>query len=281
MSILFCVNNLAGQTTTNNISSIPTNLTIINQTNQTTALMIAAIGVLGAVFGVLASGLATYYIERLKIKNMDIQRMQQAYYQLYSRRYLYLQNYASYFMNFISLEYSYSLRDYGDRFPEKIIIKGTEYNTKNTEIDPQKIEYFVKRADELSMILAQSKKEVWEVIGQIKLLFVDTDDSINNIKEFAEKFGAFEEEMIREQEQGLIEFKFEVLPRGKLIITSDWPKAKKITLKDVYINKFDEIFNVLLVHMQNELDKEKENAKKPRYWQLILEKLNHLFNQHS
>lgn len=207
--------------------------------------------------------------------------MQQAYYQLYSRRYLYLQNYASYFMNFISLEYSYSLRDYGDRFPEKIIIKGTEYNTKNTEIDPQKIEYFVKRADELSMILAQSKKEVWEVIGQIKLLFVDTDDSINNIKEFAEKFGAFEEEMIREQEQGLIEFKFEVLPRGKLIITSDWPKAKKITLKDVYINKFDEIFNVLLVHMQNELDKEKENAKKPRYWQLILEKLNHLFNQHS
>jgi hypothetical protein len=243
--------------------------------------MIAAIGVLGAVFGALASGLATYYIEKLKIKNIDIQQMQQAYCQLYGRRYLYLQNYASYFMNFISLEYSYALRDYGERFPEKIIINDMEYNTKNTEIDPKKIEYFVKRSDELSMILAQSKKEVWEVIGQIKVLFVDTDSKINNIKDFAEKFGAFEEEMIREQEQGLIELKFEILPRDRLIITSDWPKEKKITLKDMYINKFDEMFNALLVHMQDELEKEKENSKKPRYWRLILEKVNLLFYQHS
>jgi hypothetical protein len=266
--------SLAGQTTiTSNISSIPANLTIVNQTNQTTALIIATIGVLGAISGALASGLAAYYIEKLKIDDTKRQRMQQAYYQLYGRKCLYLQNYASYFMNFILLEYSYALRDYGERFSETIKIKGKEYRTKNTEIDPQKVEYFVKRSDELSMILAQSKNEVWEIIGQIKLLFTDTDEEISKIKDFAEKFGIFEEELIKEQENGSIEFEFSVLPRDKLSITSDWPSAKKEMLKDDYINKYDELFDALLANLQNEIEKEKKNTTKLHCWQLIIEKI--------
>jgi len=58
--------------------------------------VIAAIGAFSAIFGALAGGLATYIIEKSKMKNIDAQRRQQIYSQLNGRKQTYLQCYVSY-----------------------------------------------------------------------------------------------------------------------------------------------------------------------------------------
>jgi hypothetical protein len=194
-------------------------LTIINQIATTNTWIIAAIGALGAIFGALAGGLATYIIENLKIKNTDAQRRQQAYSQLYGRKGTYLQCCVSYFVNFIALEKSIAMHDFGLRIPETIALGGIVYSTKNI-IEPQIPNVLFAKSDEFALRLSQSRQDVWEVIGLIKLLFTDTDDKIRAIEDFDKKFDPFEDEIRNDQENGLIEFQYEELPHSRLDITT-------------------------------------------------------------
>lgn len=261
--------SLIGQATlANSISSIPTNLTIVNQTTPTDTWIIAAIGAFGAIFGALAGGLATYIIERLRIKNMDCQRRQQAYSQLYGRKLAYVQCYVSYFMNFIALEKSLALMDFGLRNPERVAINGTEYLTSSIEFDHELSGALIAKSDEFALRLAQSRQDLWEVIGLVKLLFTNTDDLIRDIKILDDTFETFEEEIKTDRERDLIEFRYELLPHTRLNITTSWPETKETSLKNNYINRLDEKFNNLLNYLENEIKRELEDAKKKHWWQL-------------
>jgi hypothetical protein len=55
------------------ISTLPANITIVNQMAATNTWIIAAIGALGAIFGALSGGLANYMIERRK-RQFDLKK---------------------------------------------------------------------------------------------------------------------------------------------------------------------------------------------------------------
>lgn len=198
---------------------------------------------------------------------MDIQRRQQAYSQLNGRKRTYLQYNVSYFMNFIALEKSFAFRDFGLRIPEKITLGGNEYLTKSIEFDPQLPKVFLDKSDEIVLRLAQSRQDVWEVIGLIKLLFTDTEDKIKNIEDFDDKFVIFEDEIKNDKERGLIEFQYELLPHSRLNITTSWPKTKETKLREEYIKIFDKKFDDLLDYLKNQIQEERKSAKKKHWWQ--------------
>lgn len=228
---------------------------------------IAAIGALGAILGALAGGRATYIIEKLKIKNIDAQRRQQIYSQLNGRKRTYLQCYASYIMNFIALEKTFALMDFSLRIPERITINGIEYLTNSLVFDPQLPKELKATCDELTLRLAQSRQEVWEAIGLIKILFTNTEDMITDIENFDKKFETLESEIKSDSERGLIEFQYEQLPHSKLNVTTSWPESKETKLREEYINIFDRKFENLLDHLKSEINREQENATEIEWWQ--------------
>jgi hypothetical protein len=59
------------------------------------ALTPAIVGIIGAVLGACAGALGTYYIEKLKIKNIDSQKRQQVYCQLLGLKFVLSQVYSS------------------------------------------------------------------------------------------------------------------------------------------------------------------------------------------
>ena len=252
----------------NGISSIPTNLTIVNQITPTNTWIIAAIGAIGAIFGALVGGLATYIIEKSKIKNLDAQRRQQTYSQLYGRKQAYVQCYVSYFMNFIALEKSFALRDFGLRIPERVTINGNDYLTSSIERDNRISGELLAKSDDFALRLAQSRQDLWEIIGLVKLLFTNTEDLIGDIKNLDDAFETFEDEIKNDQERGLIEFQYELLPHTRLNITTSWPKTKENILREDYINGLDGKFNDLLNYLETEIKIELEDAKKKHWWQI-------------
>jgi len=240
---------------------------VLAQLAEPNTWIVAAIGAVGAIFGALAGGLATYMIERSKDKDINIQRRQQAYSQLNGRKATYVQSIVSYYMNFIALEYSYAIRDFGMRIPGRITIDGKEYLTKSIVFDPQTLKMFLNKSDELALKLAQSRQDVWEVIGLIKLLFTNTDAMIKDIDDFDKKLVIFEDELKSDKEKGLIEVTYELLPHDRLDITSSWPKIKEAKLREDYIKIFDKKFDDLLDYLKSQIQAEQESAKKKHWWQ--------------
>jgi hypothetical protein len=202
--------SLIGQATlASGISSIPTNLTIVNQIAATNTWVIAAIGALGAIFGALAGGFATYYIEKLKIKNMDAQRMQQAYSELmgrkeeaYSlllgRKHTMLQFYASYYslyiksqswlyhgkllaFNNIDIESDELVRVIEHRKTGNLIqedldkailyIREKFYSEVDTSPDVKEGLRTRQKSEDLQLELGRSAERVFEILGKIKILF--------------------------------------------------------------------------------------------------------------
>jgi hypothetical protein len=168
--------NLIGQVAqASNIGALPINLTILNQLPTTNTWIIAAIGVIGAILGALASGLEMYSIERLKIKDTNTQKRRQVYSQLKGRKRLCLQYYATYYTNLISLEKSLALQTWGLGFSHPHL---TEEGKKKLEIEINKnreiSEKLSTKSDDLALGLAKSGQEMWETIGLIRVLFPDT-----------------------------------------------------------------------------------------------------------
>jgi len=165
-------------------------LTVVNQIAATNTWIIAAIGALGAIFGALAGGFATYCIEKLKIKNMDAQRMQQAYSELMGHKYMILQIYDSYFNSFIGSELlnrcSYitaiSEVDYShitEITKNDINKRERAINQNINDIIKDSTEYkFAMEADnrcrELELKLGESYERLWTTIGLIQVVFSDT-----------------------------------------------------------------------------------------------------------
>ena len=165
-------------------------LTIANQIAATNTWIIAAIGAFGAVLGALAGGLATYCIEKLKIKNMDAQRMQQAYSELMGHKYMILQIYDSYFNSFIGSELL-NINSYLDAITQIDYSHITEITKKDINKRQREInqninakiadstEYkFAMEADnrcrELELKLGESYERLWTTIGLIQVVFSDT-----------------------------------------------------------------------------------------------------------
>lgn len=151
--------------------------------------VIAAIGALGAIFGALAGGLATYLIEKLKIKNTDIQRRQQAYSELMGRKHMILQYNASYFSELIrsgfltncSLITAISQVDYrhiAEIMTTDITKAEKEMSKTINDINEASKEFEIareadKRSRELQLKLGEGYERLWVTIGLIKLLFSD------------------------------------------------------------------------------------------------------------
>jgi len=224
-----------------NISTLPANLTIVNQMAATNTWIIAAIGALGAIFGALASSLATYFIERLKIKNTNTQRRQQVYSQLIGRKRLWLQYYATYHTNLIALEKSLALQKWGLGFSDpRLTREGKKKLEDELNKNREVFKEFTTKSDDLAIGLAKSGQEMWETIGLVRVLFADTQrlrNLLRDIEMFDKAFENFEDEIIKDRENGLIIITLRQLGESNNFdLATDWPERKVQKLKEDYIN---------------------------------------------
>jgi len=153
-------------------------------------ILSGAIGAFGAVLGAIAGGGATYYIEKIKIKNNENEQRKQVYSKLCGNTSLVLQSHASYFGLFIR---SYSLET--DALLTKICGVFLEASNEKKESIQER-----QKSDDLLFKVAESKAVMWETIGQIQILFpsiTEMDDLIDRILDDEKRFEYLERDIIK------------------------------------------------------------------------------------
>jgi hypothetical protein len=132
----------------------------VSEDDSGKSLVSAAIGFFGAILGATVGGGATYYIEKLKIKNLDVEKRKQAYSQLVGHKSMMQQLY-------IAL---------GDN---RIMAKYYELLEKSSQEQNMR-----QKADDIILEVARTSRQLFEIIGIIQILFPDTPcEKINRIEE--------------------------------------------------------------------------------------------------
>jgi len=97
--------------------------------DSTGSLTSAGIGFLGAILGAAVGGGATYYIEKLKIKNLECEKRKQIYSQLMGQKIIIRELYIALGVNIITTKYYEILKD------DEIIKLDTDGTKDKTIID--------------------------------------------------------------------------------------------------------------------------------------------------
>jgi len=204
----------------------------------------AIIGIMGALIGVLLGGFVTYSIEKYKVKNNELQRRQQIYSQLIGQKSLLIQCYRSFYTSFI-------LATVND-----VLGVSIEHLSKAeiTEYLDYKYNKYIKSGDferekfmDLSIELAKSKRDLWEIIGLLQVLFHLNEELINIIEQIRiseEKFEELAKDILREFE--------ELMPKDSITQTELFQLSSEII--DLKQEKEKE-FTVLEDDMKSEIDR--------------------------
>ncbi len=209
-------------------------------------------GSLGAVLGAIASGIASYRVEKLKIKNIGYVEKKQAYSRLWGRKHLVSQSRASYFSAFIQSQIydaNICLRATLDKRGGKSTDE-MEQNLKDSSVY-QQIMRVTQRYENLQLKLADDNCRMWETIGQIQILFpanTEVDKLIDQIRLIEKNFSEFERTIIKEVES----FISTLIPESEFPSTyklDEWGATKSNELDKLYDIKISD-----LVKMIEELD---------------------------
>lgn len=164
-------------------------------------LLPAVIAAGGAVLGAVAGGGATYYIQKLNIKNNENEQKRQAYSQLMGKKILLLQSYISYYIAFIQSQQadSYCTLETLCGKEEGNISQDDINQYIRDSVSCQEAMKMKTKYENLQLEIAKNECSLWETIGRIQVLFpgaaIEIDDLISNIKIICEKFLVLEMEI--------------------------------------------------------------------------------------
>ena len=174
-------------------------------------LLPAVIAAGGAVLGAVAGGGATYYIQKLNIKNNENEQRRQAYSKLTGKKILLLQSYISYYIAFIQSQRadSYCTLETLCGKEEGNIGQDDINQYIRDSVSCQEAMKMKTKYENLQLEIAKNECTLWETIGQIQFLFPDAvieiDELIRKIKSVDEKFVNFEKE-IKEDKKTKFDF---------------------------------------------------------------------------
>lgn len=154
----------------------------------------AAIGVIGAVFGALAAGVAAYYIEKLKINNNETEKRKQIYSKLLGVYYLLIQTYYSHGHTAIQTRYHYAhyalkIPIYNQQNIQKSLLERESINRNSPEC--RAADSFREKTEETTLRVGQINRELWETLGLVQISFINTDKLDEIISEIEKILGKF------------------------------------------------------------------------------------------
>jgi len=212
----------------------------------------AFIGVIGAIFGAFAAGIATYYIEKLKIKNVEFEKRKQIYSRL--NGIIALINQIMYLHGESTIDSTYFYTFYESKIP----IYAQQYeNNKFAEIerllkeipDRQQGDEEKEKSEKYALKAGQIYRQLGEIIGLILVSFDNTvklDDLINELHTALRKYHKLSSEDFLKVTEG--------------VQLDQWRGNKKTDLRDYLEKEFNPAVGNLEAYLKGEILKEDDNS---------------------
>jgi len=154
---------------------------ILVQLAQTNTWTIAAISALGAIFGALAGGLATYMIEKEKNKTLKIQKQWEVFSKLKGIQAILPQDYITHYTNIIfTINQEAAARLHTEEENQRLHLE--EARRMNAS------------SYESSRLFAKDRQELYELIGSIMILFPNDQELHEKINPIYSQLTVFESE---------------------------------------------------------------------------------------
>jgi len=209
--------------------------------DSTGSLTSAGIGFLGAILGAAVGGGATYYIEKLKIKNLKCEKRKQIYSQLMGQKIIIRELY-------IALGENIIMSNYYKILCRREIKKLDDDKTKDGKIIDE-FDRRRERTESLFLEVARNNQLLFEIIGQIQMLFPDVaDENIEKIKNLQDEILP----IIGDEGSSIKETKDKEI---KLIELKSMTQGKKDGIRGSVGSKVDTGFMDMIDYLKREIAK--------------------------